>query len=244
VTVINFAYIQVEPTPICDFVWEQAFFNYLLNRKQFPIDIAKQESLLTTLAGDIGLNSPDTPKILEALHQRVKPLRRWYGLQKVPNVLKAIEAELKADAHKIVVLANSGPVLSELRDGLGAYGSVILYPGTPIEKRGAVCQRFQNQARCRVLVCDIAAAGTALDLTAAERVHVVEGSWFADNNVQAIMRVANWRQQYDVEVRFYGLANTIDDKIQRMLCSNTKRRVIEFVAQAQQSATVGTIYPT
>jgi SWI/SNF-related matrix-associated actin-dependent regulator 1 of chromatin subfamily A len=198
-------------------VWEMYFSNYLLQPKQFHVDIAQQTRLLDTVAGDMGLGA-DGMQVLGGLQNQVKSLRQWIGLQKVPAVIDLVSAELAAGAYdKIVIFGVHRAALVELRDGLKKFGAVLLFGGTPNEKRDRNIKRFQTDPKCRVFVGQTVAAGTAITLTAAAQVLFIEHDWVPGNNAQAVMRVHRIGQTRQVTCRTVGMAGSIDEKIQRKL---------------------------
>lgn len=219
---ISFSDVVVEPVDPPREIWERHFSNYLIQPDQFHRDIDVQTRLVETVTGTLGLGA-DSMKVLEGLDNKVKSLRRWIGLQKVPKTLELIKSELEAGAYdKIVIFAVHKAVLEELRDGLAKFGAVLIYGGTPPEKRENHIRKFQNDKRCRVFLGNVQAAGTAITLTAAHQVAVVEADWTPANNQQAVMRVHRIGQTKPVSVRFIGMAGSIDERIQRVLKVKTR----------------------
>lgn len=226
---ITFADVAIEPTEIPD---SKLIDDYWPNYKTFPRerqaqvlfdDLAIQSRILETLTGDIGFRRDTAIPVLQGLEHKVKSLRRWIGLRKVPNVVKMIEAELKAGAYdKIVLFGVHKDVLKALYFGFEKYGSVLVYGGTPARKRDKLVQRFQDDPQCRVFVGQVVAAGTAISLTAAHHVGMVEADWTPAVNQQAIMRVHRIGQTMPVLCRFFGLAGSLDEQIQRVLQRKTK----------------------
>lgn len=210
--------------------WEYWHSNYLLAPRLFDKDIAKAEQLLHTMVHDIGLGN-EGGKVLEGLKDKreVKTLRRWMGLQKAPAIIEMVKAELAANAYgKIVIFGMFRDTLIELRDGLKDDGAVLLFEGTPPEKRVRIIKRFQNDARCKVFCGHIPASAIAIDLTVAKEVLVVEGDWKDSMNPCAIMRCHNAHQLKEVRVRFAALQGTIDERIQRALKNRARIAVGDF----------------
>ena len=105
---------------------------------------------------------------------------------------------------------------------LRPYGVVTLFGETPAEKRQKHIDKFQRNPKCRVFIGQIVAAGTGITLTAASEVMFVEASWNPAENAQAAMRAHRIGQTRPVRVRFMGLANSIDEKIQTVLRAKAK----------------------
>lgn len=219
---IRFNDVVVEPAVVDNFKWQIHFDNYLSygprGRQVFQEDVAKAEQKVRVLVDDMGMGA-DSMKILEGLAGKpeVKSLRRWVGLQKVGSVLEIIKSELDNNAYdKIVLFAVHKDVIEELAEGLRKYGVAKIYGGTPPQKRDKLVQKFQNDARVRVFVGQVVAAGTAITLTAASEIALVECDWVPGNNAQAVMRVHRIGQTKRVNCRVFGMTG-YDEKIQRVL---------------------------
>lgn len=222
--------------------WEYWNSNYLIAPHLFDKDIAKAEQVVDALVNDVGLGhggglgrggglGTDGSHILEGLKDRreVKILRRWTGLRKVPAVAALIRGELDAGAYaKIVVFGMYQDALMELRDALKDYGAVMLFEGTPPDKRNRIIKRFQANDGCKVFIGHIPAAAVAIDLTVAHEVAVVEADWKAVMNPGAIMRCHNARQTKPVRVRFFALKDSYDVRVQRALKIRARIAIDEF----------------
>lgn len=224
---IRFDDVVVEASALGKDVLSTYFDNYLSwpPEKRWTVfheDMAKQLRMVETVTQELGMGA-DSMKVLEGLESRVKSLRRYVGLQKVPKVLEMVRAELEAGAYpKIVLFAVHKDVLTELHEGLRDFGAVKLFGGTPALKRDKIVRKFQTDPKCRVFVGQVVAAGTAVTLTAAHNVMFVEADWTPANNQQAAMRCHRIGQDKPVFVRFAGMANSIDERIQRVLKQKTR----------------------
>lgn len=227
---IMFSDVLVEASPVPIDVWEHHFREYVLRPDLFKADMEKQVQILSTLTEDLGIGPKGgSLKILEGIAPKVKSLRRWVGLQKVQSVIKLVSQELKDGAYdKIVLFAVHKDVLSELLRGLADFGSVLIYGGTPPEKRDRAIKKFQTDPKTRVFIGQIIAAGTAINLTAAHHVMVVEADWTPANNQQAVMRCHRIGQTKPVTVRFAAIAGSIDQRIQNVLRRKTRTLVEIF----------------
>lgn len=224
---IRFNEVTVEPAVVDNFKWSTYFDNYLSygprGRTVFNEDVAKAENTVKTLLADVGMGAPGQ-MVMEGLGQKpeIKSLRRWVGLQKVGSVIEMIAAELEANAYpKIVLFGVHRDVIEELEIGLKKYGAVKIYGGTPAVKRDKHVRRFQNDPKCRVFIGQVQAAGTAITLTAASEIGMVEADWTPGNNAQAIMRVHRIGQTQKVNCRFFSLVG-YDEKITRVLKQRAK----------------------
>lgn len=234
---ISFEHVPIDAVKPTRDRWEFYFSNYLFNPALFSKDMDKQQRVFDTLAGDIGVQSRMAPALLEALEPKVKPLRRWIGLQKVGGVAALVRGELAAGMYdKIVLFGVHQNTLNELREVLREFLPIVLYAGTPDNKRGAVVKKFRDDPRCRVLCCQTTAAGTAVDLTCAAEIGVVEADWSLANNVQAVLRVWFKQQSRPVRCRFFGLTGTVEEQIQRMFMNRTRATLVsEFAASEDRT---------
>ena len=80
---------------------------------------------------------------------------------------------------------------------------------------------------CRVLVCQIIAAGTAIDLSAADDMLFVEWDWTPANNDQAAMRCVSQFKRRPVRARFAAIAGSCDERV--LSVSRTKARHVEQI---------------
>lgn len=165
----------------------------------------------------------DAMTALESLSKSVSTLRRYTGLQKVPGVLEIVTDELENDVYqKIVIFAIHRDVITMLHETLVKYGAVTLFGGHPPEKKQRNIDKFQNDPRCRVMIANINAAGTSIDLIAAHHVLFIEQSWVPGDNAQAVMRVHRHGQLNTVFVRTYAIADSIDERISQQLAKKTR----------------------
>lgn len=224
-TPITFTERAVEPTEVPREVWRMHFEKYTTyvdpakGRQAFLDDLAKGEAMVNALASH-GFRAHGADKILEGLSDNpyVRTWRRWVALQKVPGIARVVGDELDLDMYKkIVLFAVYKDVMEELQTALREHGVVRLFGGTPWDKREKLLKKFAKDKRCRVMICRVDAAGTAVDLTAASQVGVVECDWRSTaNNVQALMRVYNAKQENPVTARYFTIADSLDEKVQRL----------------------------
>jgi SWI/SNF-related matrix-associated actin-dependent regulator 1 of chromatin subfamily A len=170
------------------------------------------------------LNQDQFIKALEAQSSSMSLMRRWIGLSKVKGAAELIKDHLEGGMEKCVVFAHHRNVIMMLQHYLKDYKPVLLYGGTPAEKRQKNIDKFMNEkvykntghTKNRVFIGQITAAGTAINLTAAHDVFFVECSWVPGENVQASMRVHRDPQRKPVVVRFLALENSIDEHIMKV----------------------------
>lgn len=145
----------------------------------------------------------------------VARLRRLVGEAKVGAVAAALADQLTASNEKIVVFAHHRRVLGQLALLLGPYGVAYVDGDTSQDARDEAIRAFQH-GTARVFVGQTIACHTAITLTAAHRVVLVEPDWTANVNYQAAKRVARIGQtsQHCV-AQMVSLAGTLDEAIVR-----------------------------
>jgi SWI/SNF-related matrix-associated actin-dependent regulator of chromatin subfamily A-like protein 1 len=150
-------------------------------------------------------------------------LRRHAGMRKLRAVVEMVDELLAAAPNeKLVLFGYHRDVLQYLAATLSKdYGAEVIMGGVPVKVRDSIINKFQTHLGKRVLVCQINAAGVGLTLTAARNVWIVEPSWVPAENAQAAMRCHRIGQTMPVEVRFIGLARSIDEEITEALRRKT-----------------------
>lgn len=160
--------------------------------------------------------------IMTLMAPSISSLRRFHGLKKLPVCIDIIKQELEDDAYKkIVLFAIHKDIVDMIVKGLKEFNPVKVNGTVSIKNRDAAVERFQNDDTCRVFVGNIAAAGTALTLTAANQVALIEPDWVPGNNAQAISRVARIGQKLPVFARIFSLPG-FDDRLLSALARKTK----------------------
>lgn len=223
---LSFEHRVLSPSPVdykCYF--EEALARGGINLLQAQIT-NQNETLRNTwesIRKNRNVRSRDALTVLEAMAPSLGTLRRWVGLSKVPEYLNIVRDELRSKRiDKLVVFAYNVDVVEAIRYGLREFGAVSIYGGTPGHKRQKRVDDFQNLPNCRVFVGQLNAAGTALTLTAAHRLDVIQESYVPGDNAQAIMRVHRKGQTQPVLVRFFGLDRSIDVEISRAHMAKTR----------------------
>lgn len=181
-------------------------------------EIAEEIRTTEKLIEMVGEHSDAAVDILAGLQKKTEKSRRYVGLQKAPSVAAIIDAELQNNEYeKIVLFAWHRDVVECLREALKPWHPEVLYGGTTVSKREKTLKAFAKDPRVRVLICNIVAAGIAIDLTAASEVGFVEPSYIPTDNVQAVLRVHRFPQTKPVRVRYFGLYKHVDFQIQKIL---------------------------
>lgn len=172
---------------------------------------------------DLARNMPDDDAFMERLSSNlsnpiVADTRREFGLAKVGVCIEWIEAQGFA---KVIVFAHHRDVLDALSTGLAEYNPVRIDGSTSQSDRAAAVLKFQNDPNCGVFIGQIQAAGTAITLTAAKDVVIVEPSYVPAENYQAACRAHRIGQTDGVLCRFMS-AGGIDHRIARILARKSR----------------------
>ena len=169
------------------------------------------------LAGILGWSRDDTDDdrlvhTLQLPDAQLASLRRELGNLKVRPTIAWVQ-ERMASANKLLVFAWHREVIEHLRRGLAAFSPVIITGATAPKDRYEAVRRFQDEPGTRLFIGQILAAGTAITLTAANEVAIVEPSWVPGQNAQAICRAHRLGQRDSVLASFLYLPGTLDQRI-------------------------------
>lgn len=172
-----------------------------------------------------GVSREERLDLLETLANRpghIATLRRMTSLVKVDPALELLVDELGTGAlGKVIVFAVHRETLGLLERGLTLFNPVMIHGGTQHTHRQNAIDRFQTDPACRVIVGQIQACGTAINLTAASDVVFVEASWVPSDNAQAASRAHRIGTKSAVLVRFLALAGSVDEIVQETLARKT-----------------------
>lgn len=155
--------------------------------------------------------------------QHLMTLRRLVGEAKAVPYAHMLIDELRSGLDKRVVMGVHKQALATIRDLVARAGfHVVMITGETKETdRIAAMQAFQTDARCKVMIGNIKAAGTGLTMTAANTLDMFESDWSPGPNAQAIMRVHRLGQTRNVTARFIALAKSIDAMVIRVVAEKT-----------------------
>lgn len=166
-------------------------------RLNYGFEHASDDELLKTL------RNPDTA---------VATVRRELGVMKVGPAIAWVQ-ERMASVDKLLVFAWHHDVIEGLRKGLLEFDPVVVTGNTTPNARALAVEDFQRSSGTRIFIGQILAAGTAVTLTAASEVAMVEPSWVPGENQQAIARAHRLGQRDSVLASFLYLPGTLDERI-------------------------------
>jgi SNF2 family DNA or RNA helicase len=151
-------------------------------------------------------------KALQTPDQQLSYLRRELGELKVAPTITWVQ-ERMLSASKLLLFAWHHSVIEHLRRGLAEFDPVVVTGETSPVGRSNAIDLFQNRRSVRLFIGQLLAAGTAITLTAANEVAIVEPSWVPGENVQAICRAHRMGQRDSVLASFLYLPGTLDERI-------------------------------
>lgn len=156
-------------------------------------------------------------------------LRRVTGVLKARAAGQLVRDDLDGGLDKIVVFFWHKEVGAELAAALAEYGAVGIDGSTPADKRVDAVHRFQNDPECRVFLGQIAAAGEAITLTAANQCLFVEASFTPAHMAQAVRRIFRRGQTRPCLCRVAALRGSIDEALMRIVTRKvgTIREILE-----------------
>jgi SWI/SNF-related matrix-associated actin-dependent regulator of chromatin subfamily A-like protein 1 len=152
-------------------------------------------------------------------------IRRLIGLAKAPATVELATTILDSDpGEKVVIFASHHQVIDAIKSRLEAAGHRVgvIIGGQSDAARTKAMHQFQTDPRHRVIIGQIKAASTAVDLFAARRLLICEPDWTPGNNLQAIKRVSRLGQTRPVLAEYVALAGSIDERITAILAHKTR----------------------
>jgi SNF2 family DNA or RNA helicase len=172
----------------------------------------------------------DLLKVLTESVVSLAALRRLLGAAKAWPAAEWVRERLTIGVDKIIVFAWHIVVIEQLEDLLHDFSPVVIAGDTKESDRAAAVERFQNDPTCRVFIGQTRAAGTAITLTAASEVAVVEPSWTPSDNEQAIARAWRMGQTNPVLASFLYLPGSLDQRIMRAFRRKAEQLIWLFKA--------------
>jgi SWI/SNF-related matrix-associated actin-dependent regulator 1 of chromatin subfamily A len=151
--------------------------------------------------------------------------RQALALAKAAATLDFVRGAIDQGEKVIVFSCFDGPIQKFARE-LGST-AVVVTGKTPAAERQPIVDRFQSDPEVRVLVANIIAGGTGLNLTAATQVVFNDLDWVPTNHWQAEDRAYRIGQTRTVNVTYFVARDTIDDFVQAVL--ETKAALVNAI---------------
>jgi SWI/SNF-related matrix-associated actin-dependent regulator 1 of chromatin subfamily A len=141
------------------------------------------------------------------------------ALAKVGPLLEEVEFDLNNGLLKQTVIfgwhVDALKKLTSCLNGMG-FKAELIYGGTPEKKRTEIQERFRL-GLLDVVVGQIRACGTAIDLSAASHAYFLELDWVPGNNMQAANRLIAIGKDEPVTVDVVTVPGSVDDRVQKVL---------------------------
>ena len=119
------------------------------------------------------------------------------------------------------------PFLLEYLENIFHQKGFAIHGGVPVKKRGKIVEKFNGEAYIPFVVCSLKAAGTGLNLTAANHVIHFDRWWNPSVENQATDRAFRIGQKKNVMVHKFVCQGTIEEKIDALI--NSKVELAESV---------------
>ena len=135
-------------------------------------------------------------------------------------VLGERAAEVASRQEKMLVFTQYREMTGPLAEYLGSVFNregLVLHGGTPVSKRGALVKAFQDPSGPPFFVLSVKAAGTGLNLTAANHVVHFDRWWNPAVENQASDRAYRIGQKRNVLIHKFVTYGTLEEKIDEMI---------------------------
>ncbi len=197
----------------------------LLPLEPGPIDVPDRDELMR-LAGEEEQQLRDrlhTAQLdLDELDPDAAPnYRRLVGLQKVQPLAELLKAEMRTGLDRVVVFGWHVDVLHALALALKSFGARVVNGSTSDRRREDALAAFAA-GKCKVLLCNIKTAGTAIDLSHCDDAVFIEEDWVPANNLQAAYRIVSQFKTRPNRLRTAVLRDTIDEQVVEINASKIK----------------------
>jgi SWI/SNF-related matrix-associated actin-dependent regulator of chromatin subfamily A-like protein 1 len=162
-------------------------------------------------------------------------LKRLAAQLKMASVLEWIDNFIQESDRKLVVFAVHKKCIAQLRTKYKDQ-CVVVDGSTATNKRQLAVDKFQKDAKCRLFIGNIQAAGVGLTLTAADTVAFAELDFVPGNHTQAEDRIHRIGQKMAAQVFYFVLKNTIEERLVKILQSKMEivKQVLDGVKDSNE----------
>lgn len=194
----------------------------ITNRKEYQ---DAERDLIGYLAS---YENADDEKLRKAERGKVmvqmQKLRQIAARGKIPAAIEFIQ-DIMDSREKLIVFAFLKEVVQELKN---VFPSAVTIVGdnTSQERQEAV-DRFQNDPKCNLIICNYKSAGVGLTLTASSRVAFIEFPWTFADCEQAEDRAHRIGQKDSVNCYYFLGRGTIDEDVWELI--QTKKDIANDV---------------
>lgn len=144
------------------------------------------------------------------------------------NRLIEICEDAKNEGRKIVVFSYFRDVLEKIKECLKDDALEIINGSIPVQKRQEILDDFNESKPGTILISQIQAGGTGLNMQCASVVILCEPQFKPSIENQAISRVYRMGQARNVEVHRLLMENCIDERLMDII--NSKQRIFDSYA--------------
>jgi len=208
---------------------------FMLRRTRKEVAPEMPEIAFNFLEMDVSVDYTRVPSRLDISDERmVEIMEQTAGIDEEDRVAVAI-AKANKLADEIIFSVDNSLLkqtvvfgwhklpLHVLWDRLHAAGisRALINGATPAAER----ERIQSQFRAgmiQVVLANILAAGTAIDLSAASHGYFLELDWLGANNMQAANRLVSLQKNEPVTFDVCTAPGTVDERVQQVLVRRTK----------------------
>jgi hypothetical protein len=153
--------------------------------------------------------------------EEMSKVRHEFAMAKIPFVIRHV-SELMATGNKVVVFCHHKDVVEQIAAAFSGQ-SVFITGDTPMPKRREIELSFQGDAKIRLLVGNIDAAGVGLTLTESSSVVMAELDWTPSKVSQAEDRCHRYGQKDSVLVQHLVLTGSTDARMAHVMVEKQDR---------------------
>lgn len=168
----------------------------------------------------------------ESLQEHLMRLKRLTAEAKAPATIAHVE-ELLTAGRKVIVFSDHRESLHSIYGHFQKIGACPVIIDGSVSDRDTPVQRFQNDAKCRVFLGNIKAAGVGLTLTAASDVVFNDADWLPANMLQAEDRAHRIGTKGTVNVYMMADPNMLIDTVMLRILANRSQEIASFEQSEQ-----------
>lgn len=164
---------------------------------------------------DSGFSDADIAKKLRGeIMVKMGELKRISALGKI-NEVKEFVQEVIESGEKLILFCSLHSIVDEM---LRLFPQAVTVTGRDsMEQKQVNIDKFQNDINCKLIVCNIKAAGVGITLTASSRVAFIEYPWTYADCVQCEDRAHRIGQTNNVMCTYFLGDKTIDEDLYQMI---------------------------
>ena len=166
-----------------------------------------------------------------AAMQKRNGLKRLIGVLKLRSLMDWINLFLESSNKKLIVFGIHYKVLVPLHDKYQKI-SVLVNGKTPEKDRKGLVKKFMKNPKCRIFFGNIQAAGTGLNLTAAEAILKSEIGWTSVEHDQAESRANRIGQTEILNVYYMLVRNSIENDIVALI--HRKQKEADLILDGEE----------